>query len=95
MGQAKNRGSRTDRIDKAVIRDRLRFPPSVKCNTCQADLTEIHSMDTRGMVGLELAGAAECHACERTTWILKGDPDAVERAFERLAQTYAEDRFNP
>ncbi|BEP96244.1 hypothetical protein GmRootA79_46280 [Acidovorax sp. A79] len=84
MGQAKKRGNQSDRIAQAQARERANLPPSVKCNTCKAELTEIHAMDTRGMAGIEVAGAAHCGACNMETWVLKGSPEAVERAFAAL-----------
>ena len=88
MGQAKNRGSQDQRIAEARVRERTKFPASVKCNSCQAELTDIEPMNVRGFPGLKLAGAAECRACETTTWVLHGAQEAMDDAFERLESMY-------
>ena len=88
MGQAKNRGNQAQRIEQALARERAKLPSSVKCNSCQADLTDITPMDTRGMAGIDIAGAAECHPCGCTTWALHGNPADVESQLSRLQQIY-------
>lgn len=88
MGKAKNRGNQDQRIAEARVRERTKFPASVKCNSCQAELTDIEPMNVRGFPGLKLAGAAECRACETTTWVLHGTQEAMDEAFERLESVY-------
>jgi hypothetical protein len=72
MGEAKRRGSQAEREASAIAARRALFPASVKCNNCQADLTEITPMDVRGMPGMRLAGGAHCFACQHDTWVLDG-----------------------
>lgn len=84
MGQAKKRGSVEQRIAEAKARERAKFPATVACNNCQAQLADIEPMDVRGMQGLRLAGAARCGACDSTTWVLDGTPDAMANVAEYL-----------
>lgn len=88
MGQAKNRGNQGQRIAEARSRERAKFPASVKCNSCQAELTDIEPMTVRDFPGLKLAGAAECRTCETTTWVLHGTQEAMDDAFDRLESVY-------
>lgn len=77
MGQAKNRGSQADRVAQAVARERAKFPASVKCKSCQADLTEITPLSTKGHPGIWLMGQAKCRPCDCITWVVEGEPEAV------------------
>lgn len=77
MGEARRRGSRVEREAAAVAEHRARFPASVKCNNCQADLTEITPMDVRGIPGMRLAGGAHCASCRHDTWVLDGTPEGL------------------
>ncbi len=84
MGEAKRRGSASQRQSEAQAAQRALFPASVTCNNCQAELTEIHPMDVRGMPGMRLAGGAHCEACEHDTWVLDGTPEGVALAQQFL-----------
>lgn len=77
MGEAKRRGSQVEREAAAVAARRAQFPDSVKCNNCQAELTEIVPMDVRGVHGMRLAGGAYCAACQHDTWVLDGTPEGL------------------
>lgn len=84
MGQAKNRGSVEQRIAEAKARERAKFPATVACNNCQAQLSDIEPMDVRGMDGMRAAGAARCEACSSVTWVLDGTPEAMAGVSEYL-----------
>ncbi|MFZ7320527.1 hypothetical protein [Comamonas jiangduensis] len=88
MGQAKNRGSQDARIAEAIKRERAKFPETVKCNSCQKDLSEITPMDIRGFTGLRAAGAAACSDCQSTTWVMDGTPEAMAEVAEMLEQEH-------
>lgn len=77
MGEAKRRGSHEIRKEQAVTSSRARFPAVVNCNHCAAELSEINPLDTRGMPGLRLAGVAYCSACDHSTFVLDGEPEAL------------------
>ena len=86
MGQAKCRGNQEQRMAEAKARERAKFPDSVACNNCQAQLTEIEPMDVRGIPGMRLAGGAICEACESTTWVLDGTQEGLEAVSAVLAE---------
>lgn len=77
MGQAKNRGTFEERAAASKANARALFPASVTCNHCKEQISEIESMDVRGIPGMRLAGGAICQSCTYTTWILDGTPEAV------------------
>lgn len=91
MGEAKRRGSHEIRKKQAVIALRARFPSTVKCNHCEAELAEINPMDTRGIPGLHMAGVAHCSACKHDTFILDGEPEALAAFQEYMASEHGDE----
>ena len=91
MGQAKLRGTYDERAAISRQTARAKFPSSVQCNNCQADLMEIESMDVRGMPGMRLAGAARCESCTHTTWILDGTPEALSNFQDFMNRVHGEE----
>jgi Zn ribbon nucleic-acid-binding protein len=87
MGQAKLKGSFELRKENAIAVAREKFPDSVKCNNCGNALSDIINMDVSGMQGMRLAGGAVCPACNQTTWILDGTPDAIADLNEVMFQS--------
>lgn len=77
MGQAKNRGTREQREQKAIAAKRAELPAEVECNNCHATLIDIHPMDVRGMPGMRKAGGALCGTCGHQTWVLDGTPEGL------------------
>jgi hypothetical protein len=61
----------------AVAAMREQLPAVVKCNNCQAELSDIHPMDVRGIPGMRLAGGAHCAACQHDTWVLDGTQEGL------------------
>ena len=92
MGQAKSRGNQAQRMAQALERASTQLPASVKCETCQVEMTQITPMDVRDMPGINLAGVAHCHACGRAAWALRGTPHAVDFHLNRLEHAYAASR---
>lgn len=90
MGEAKRRGSQETRIEQAVTTLRAQFPAFVSCNQCQAELSDITPLDTRGMPGLHLAGVANCSACEHETFVLDGEPDALAAFHAYMASEHGD-----
>ena len=74
MGQAKLRGNRDARMTEAKQRLEALKPDHIVCNNCQAKLTEIFTLDTHGMKGIEVAFSANCSTCNHDTWAVLGDP---------------------
>lgn len=77
MGQAKLRGNRDSRVAEAMKKVEALKPDHIVCNNCQASLTEIVTLDSKGMNGIKAAFAAHCSACNHDTWAIGGEPDAV------------------
>lgn len=90
MGQAKNRGSQTERAEQAKARIEAIKPQKIVCNSCKEDITDIHVMDSRGMDGIEAAFAGIC-ACGCSTFAMKGDPEAVAAAVDALQESIGHD----
>ena len=89
MGQAKNRGNQAQRIEEARARERAKLPASVKCEMCQADLTDIHPLPTRNHPGLWAAGRAECQPCGHSTWAFHGEPAVVREVAQAWREAFA------
>jgi hypothetical protein len=83
MGQANKRGSREDRAAEAEAKIKAMTPKVIICNHCQAEITDIHAMDTRSMPGIDAAFAGMC-TCGQSTWALAGDQAAVARVSRAL-----------
>jgi hypothetical protein len=86
MGQAKQRGSRDERAAQAVARVEAIKPKAIVCNNCKAEITDVHTMDVREMVGIDGAFAGMCD-CDHTTWAVAGQPGAVAGLMESLHET--------
>ncbi len=84
MGEAKRRGSLEQRTAAALAAQRARFPDTVACNSCQASLSEISPIDVRGLEGLRAAGVAHCDSCASDTYVLDGEPEALEFFAEQM-----------
>ncbi|MEO5774967.1 MAG: hypothetical protein ABIQ32_12745 [Sphingomicrobium sp.] len=78
VGQASSRGTPEERRAQAIAAQRDRFPATVKCNNCQADLAAIEPVDVRGIPGMRLAGQARCPSCDHVTWVLEGTQSGLE-----------------
>ena len=77
MRQAKVKGDRATRVAKALAKIEALKPDHIVCNNCQAHLTDLVALDSRGMEGIEAAFAARCELCDQDTWALKGGTNAV------------------
>jgi len=77
MGQAKLKGNRELRVAKAIEKIEALKPEQIICNNCQAKLTEIISMDSQSLNGIEAMFAAHCEACSHATYAIKGNPETV------------------
>lgn len=86
MGQAKKRGSQSDRIEQAKALADKKKPATIICNHCKSGITEIQVLDSRGMDGITGAYAGIC-ACGQTTLAMQGDPDAVATAMMAFQET--------
>lgn len=83
MGQAKQRGTAEERAAQAIARIEAIKPKFIVCNNCQAEITDVYVMDSRGMVGIDGAFAGMCN-CGHSTWAMAGDREAVATAMMSL-----------
>lgn len=86
MGQAKQRGSQEEREKQAEEKIEAMKPSIIVCNECDAEITEVLTMDTRGMPGIRAVFAGMC-GCGSTTHAMLGDPDAVAELVEAMEAT--------
>lgn len=84
MGQAKQRGSQAQRIAAAHAKIEATRPEKLICNGCNADVTDIHPVSTRGLRGIEAIWMGQCQ-CGQTTFAASGDPKSVQAFFDALA----------
>ncbi len=84
MGQAKSRGSRAERVAQAHARIEASRPEMLVCNSCSADVSDIHPVSTRGLTGIDAIWMGRC-ACGNTTFAAAGKPQAVQAFFDALA----------
>lgn len=77
MGQAKQRGSKEDRIQQVKAKlDAIR-PKTLTCNTCQTEITEIRDGNTRGLAGIDGIFLGTCPSCGHITQAVAGEQHAV------------------
>lgn len=90
MGQAKLRGSREQRIANAIAKVEALRPKFLICNQCKGEITEIQTMDTRGVPGLDAAFAGICPTCNTPTFAMSGEPEAVAMMSEVMRESMGE-----
>ncbi|MBF6989298.1 hypothetical protein [Cupriavidus sp. IK-TO18] len=80
MGQAKQRGTKEQRVAQAKAKiDALR-PEKLVCGACKSAFTDFETMDTRNMQGVHAAFGGLCPSCGETVLALSGNPEAVANA---------------
>lgn len=85
MGQAKNRGTQAERIAQARAKIEATRPEKLVCNSCSADVTDIHPVSTRGLRGIDAIWVGQCE-CGHTTFAASGEPKAVDAFFFALSE---------
>lgn len=85
MGQAKNRGTKDQRIAQAQAKIEATRPEKLVCNGCSADVTAIHPVSTRGLRGIDAIWVGQCE-CGQTTFAASGEPQAVDAFFFALSE---------
>ncbi len=71
MGQADTKGSRATRVEKTLAKIEALKPDHIVCKNCQAHLTDLITLESSHMEGIEAAFAARCELCDQDTWALK------------------------
>jgi hypothetical protein len=85
MGQAKSRGTQAERVAQAQAKIAATRPEKLVCNGCNADVTDIHPVSTRGLRGIEAIWVGQC-TCGQTTFAASGEPQAVDAFFFALSE---------
>lgn len=80
MGQAKQRGTKEQRVAQAQAKLAALRPETLVCGSCKTAFAEFEALDTRGLVGIDAAFGGPCPACGESVVAFKGDPDAVADA---------------
>ena len=77
MGQANIKGNRATRVEKALAKIEALKPDHIVCKNCQAHLTDLVTLESSHMEGIEAAFAARCELCNQETWALKAGKNTV------------------
>jgi hypothetical protein len=77
VGQADIKANRAMRVEKALARIEALKPDHIVCKNCQAHLTDLVTLESSHMEGIEAAFAARCELCEHETWALKAGRNTV------------------
>ena len=85
MGQAKLRGTAEERAAQAQAKIEASRPEKLVCNGCNADVTKINPVSTRGLRGLDSLWVGQCD-CGQTTFAATGEPNAVDAFFAALSE---------
>jgi hypothetical protein len=80
MGQAKQRGTREQRMAQAQAKIDVLRPEKLVCGACKTAFTDFEAMDTRHMRGINAAFGGHCPACGEAVLAFSGEPDAVADA---------------
>ena len=80
MGQARQRGTKGQRVAQARAKiDALR-PEKLVCGACKTAFTDFDTMVTRNMRGIHAAFGGICPSCGETVLAFSGEQDAVANA---------------
>jgi hypothetical protein len=85
MGQAKLRGNADQRAAQALAKIEATRPEKLVCNGCNADVTTINPVSTRGLRGIDAIWVGQCE-CGQTTFAATGEPKAVDAFFFALSE---------
>ena len=72
MAQINTKGNRETRVANALAKIKALKPDHIVCKNCRAHLTDLVTLDSQQMEGIEAAFAARCELCDQDTWGLKG-----------------------
>ncbi|MGC8208377.1 hypothetical protein [Ralstonia solanacearum] len=87
MGEAKRRGTQTQRVSQAQARlDALR-PEKLVCGACQTAFTTFDGMEPRNLPGIRAIFGGECPNCGESVISFSGEPEAVANAMLLYQQT--------
>jgi hypothetical protein len=80
MGQARQRGTKEQRVAEAKAKiDALR-PEKLVCGACKTAFSDFDALNTRNMPGIEAAFGGICPSCGETVLSFSGEQNAVANA---------------
>ena len=77
MGQANIKADRETQLKKALAKIEALKPDHIVCKHCHAHLTDLVTLDSSQMEGIEAAFAARCQLCNQDTWALKASTNTI------------------
>lgn len=77
MGQANTKEDRATRLKEAMAKIEALKPDHIVCKNCRAHLTDLVTLDSSQMEGIEAAFAARCELCNHETWALKAGTNTI------------------
>ena len=80
MGQAKQRGTKEQRVAQAKAKVEALRPAKLVCGACKTAVTDFDAMDTRNMHGIQAAFGGICPSCGETVLAFSGEQEAVANA---------------
>ncbi|WP_407973315.1 hypothetical protein ACJ51O_36280 (plasmid) [Burkholderia pyrrocinia] len=80
MSQAKQRGTKEQRIAQAQAKIEALRPEKLVCGACKTASTDFDAMDARNRTGIRAAFGGICPSCGETVLAFSGDQDAVADA---------------
>ncbi|HDR9483226.1 TPA: hypothetical protein QDC20_000325 [Burkholderia aenigmatica] len=80
MGQAKQRGTKEQRIAQAQAKIEALRPEKLVCGACETAFNDFNALDTRNMAGIHVAFGGICPSCGETVLAFSGDQGAVAAA---------------
>lgn len=92
MGQAKQRGTLTERVEQAKARIEASKPAVIVCNRCKGDIEKDHivALDSRGMDGIKGVFAGKC-ICGHDTLAVLGEPEAAAAVMAMYQEAMGEE----
>lgn len=80
MGQAKQRGTKEQRVAQAQAKIEALRPEHLVCGSCKTAFTDFGAMDTRNMKGIHAGFGGICPSCGETVLAFSGEQEAVANA---------------
>lgn len=77
VGQAKQRGTKEQRVAQAHAKLTALRPETLVCGSCKTAFAEFEALGTRGLAGIDAAFGGPCPTCGESVVAFKGDSDAV------------------
>ncbi|VVE73983.1 hypothetical protein PAN31117_04821 [Pandoraea anapnoica] len=83
MGEAKLRGTREQRMERAANKDGELRPRKRDCPNCRSAIADFEQIDSRSAVGIDTAYFGYCRHCKLPLLLLTGEEIAARRYEQR------------